>query len=155
MAVPTRRVCAAMNHHYHLVEVDEVYRSNRRALESFTTGARLKKRTTVIRIPVVVHVLFNTDAENVSREQIESQITALNRDYRNTNPPANIPEPFRALAADPLIEFALAVRDPLGNATTGITRKRTSKATFPYDPMDPQATAKLDNLIKFDEFGRA
>ncbi len=144
-----------MDHHYYLAEVDGVYRSNRRALESFTAAARVKKRTTVIRVPVVVHVLFNTEAENISREQIDSQIAALNRDYRNTNPPAKIPAPFRPLAADPLIEFALAVRDPLGKTTTGITRKRTSKTIFPYDPTDRRATEKLDKLIKFEEFGRA
>jgi Pregnancy-associated plasma protein-A len=155
MAVPTKRVCAAMENHNHLVAVDEMYRANRRALESFAATARLKKRTKVIHIPVVVHVLFHADAENLSQEQIESQIAALNRDYRNGNPASNIPAPFRALAADPLVEFALAVRDPQGRKTTGITRKFTSKTVFPYDQFDPQATAKLDSLIKFDEFGRA
>jgi hypothetical protein len=44
---------------------------------------------------------------------------------------------------------------PLGKRTTGITRKFTSKTTFPYNQFDPQATAKLNKLIKFDEFGRA
>jgi hypothetical protein len=97
------------------------------------SGARVKKRTTVIRIPVAVHVLFNTDAENLSEEQIESQIVALNRDYRSANAPAKIPEPFRALAADPLVEFALAVRDSLGERTTGVTRKFTSRTIFPYN----------------------
>ena len=155
MAVPTKRICAAMEHHNHLAAVDPVYRTNRRALENFSATARLKKRTKVIHIPVVVHVLFHGDAENLSQEQIESQIAALNRDYRNTNPPAQIPAPFRGLAADPLVEFALAVRDPQGKKTTGITRKRTSKTIFPYNQFDPQATAKLDNLVKFDEFGRA
>jgi len=154
MAIPTKRVCATMDQHYHLAAVDAVYRDNRRALESFT-AARLKKRTTVLKIPVVVHVLFNTDAENLSEEQVNSQIAALNRDYRNGNPPGRIPKPFRALASDTLIEFALAVRDPEGRRTTGITRKKTSKAVFPYDQFDKEATAKLDKLVKFDEFGRA
>ena len=155
MAEPRKRVCAAMDEHYQLAAVDEVYRRNRRAIESFTATARVARRTTVIRIPVVVHVLFSTDAENISQAQIDSQIAALNRDYRNGNPPAQIPAPFRPLAADPRIEFGLAVRDPLGRPTSGVKRKRTSKAIFPYDPLDRQATAKLNNLIKFDEFGRA
>ena len=155
MAVPTKRICAVMEHHKRLAAVDPTYRANRLALETFSATARLKKRTKVIRIPVVVHVLFHTDAENLSEEQIASQIAALNRDYRKTNPPAKIPPPFRGLAADPLVEFALAVRDPQGRRTTGITRKQTSKELFPYDQFDPQATEKLDNLIKFDEFGRA
>jgi hypothetical protein len=157
MPEPKGRVCAAMNHHFYLSETDAVYRNNRRALESFTAtaSARAGRRTTVFKIPVVVHVLFNADSENLSQAQIESQMQALNRDYRNTNSPAKIPPPFRPLAADPLVEFALAVRDPQGKKTTGITRKRTSQTTFPYDPTDPRTTEKLDALIKFDEFGRA
>ena len=107
---------------------------------------RAARRTAVFKIPVVVHVLFNNDTENISQAQIESQIQALNRDYRNTNPAAQIPEPFRPLAADALVEFALAVRDPQGKKTTGITRKRTSQTTFPYDPTDPKTTQKLEKL---------
>jgi hypothetical protein len=57
------------------------------------------------------------------------------------------------LAADTLIEFALAVRDPQGRPTTGITRTQTSKVTFPYDPTDRLSTKKLDAMIKFGEFG--
>jgi hypothetical protein len=155
MAIPRKRVCAAMDEHNHLAAVDEVYRSNRRAIESFTATARMARRTTVVRIPVVVHVLFNTEEENISQAQIDSQIAALNRDYRNANPPAEIPVPFRPLATDARIEFGLAVRDPLGKPTTGVTRKRTSKTVFPYDPLDREATAKLNALVKFDEFGRA
>ena len=155
MAVPHKRVCAAMDEHNHLAAVDEVYRANRRAIESFTATARIARRTTIIKIPVVVHVLFNTEEENIAQAQIDSQIEALNRDYRNANPPAQIPAPFRPLATDARIEFGLAVRDPLGKPTTGVTRKRTSLTEFPYDPLDRQATAKLNALIKFDEFGRA
>jgi len=152
MANPTKRTCAVMEHHKYLASTDEVYRNNRRRIETLTR-ARIAPRTTVIRIPVVVHVLFHTDEENISAAQIESQLTALNRDYRNRNNPEAIPTPFRPLAHDALIEFALAVRDPDGNATNGITRTRTSQASFPYDPFDPQTTAKLDKLVKLAPTG--
>ncbi len=113
-------------------------------------------RTSVIRIPVVVHVLYNTETQNLSQSQIESQIDALNRDYRSRNADqANVPAPFRDLIADTMIEFALAVRDPQGQATTGITRTYTSMRAFPYRPFDPRATQQLDNLIKRDEFGKS
>jgi hypothetical protein len=144
-----------MAHHQHLAETDEVYRDNRRAIERFTAAAKIAPRTDVIKIPVVVHVLYHADAENLSPEQIQSQIDALNRDYRSRNDPKLIPEAFRTANADALIEFALAVRDPSGKPTTGVTRKRTTIQEFPYDPNDPQATAKLDKLVKFDEFGHA
>jgi Pregnancy-associated plasma protein-A len=153
---PETRLCATMPHHYYLAETDQTYQINRREIETFSASARLMPRTAVIRIPVVVHVLYNTDAENISQTQIDSQIEALNRDYRLRNADqANIPEPFRAFVTDTLIEFALAVRDPQGQATTGITRTFTSMQGFPYNQFDRRATEKLDNWIKHDEFGKA
>jgi hypothetical protein len=153
---PRHRTCAAMEHHFMLAEVDPVYRENRRLIEAGTRVARMAARTTVIRIPVVVHVLFHTDQENIEVSQIESQIDALNRDYRLQNTDrGQIPEPFRVFAADTLVEFALAVRDPDGNRTTGITRTRTSKTVFPYNSGDLQATKKLDDMVKFDGFGKS
>ena len=104
---------------------------------------------------MVVHVIYHSESENISPEQVASQIAALNRDYRSRNNPELVPPPFRAAVADPLIEFALAARDPAGNVTTGITRKRTTRTSFPYDPFDPEATAKLDELVKTDEYGRS
>ena len=149
------RTCAAMENHFYQAETDPVYRDNRRVLESNTRSARTITRTNIIRIPVVVHVLYHTDEENIEMSQIESQIAALNRDYRLRNTDkSQIPAAFRRFAADTLIEFALAVRDPRGSATTGVTRTRTSKAAFPYDPSDPQTTKKLDDMIKFDGFGK-
>lgn len=150
------RTCAVMPHHYYLAETDAVYRDNRRIIEANTKSMRVATRTNVIRIPVVVHVLFKTDEENVEMSQIESQIAALNRDYRLRNTDrSQIPAPFRAFATDTLIEFALAVRDPLGNATTGVTRTPTTKTVFPYDRSDRQATKKLDDMIKFNGFGKS
>ena len=152
----SRRTCATMPHHFSLAETDEVYRQNRRVIEIGTKTARIAARTTVIRIPVVVHVLFHTDQENIDMEQIESQIDALNRDYRFQNGDRSlIPPPFRPFGVDTLIEFGLAVRDPQGNPTTGITRTRTSREVFPFDQFDPNATRNLDNMIKFDGFGKA
>ncbi len=156
VATPRGRTCAVMPHHYMLAETDPVYRDNRRIIEANTRTMRLAARTGVIRIPVVVHVLFHTDQENIEMSQIESQIAALNRDYRMQNADrSQIPAPFRPFAVDTLIEFALAVRDPQGNATTGVTRTRTSKTVFPYDPSDPQTTKKLDDMIKFNGFGKS
>jgi len=150
------RFCAVMEHHKYLAATNEAYQSNRRGIEAFSSTARLAARTTIIRIPVVVHVLYNKDEENLSRNQIDSQIDALNRDFRaNNNDINNVPPPFTPFVADPMIEFALAVRDPAGNETTGITRTWTSLNQFPYDRFDPNAIKILDDTIKHDEFGKA
>ncbi len=150
------RSCAVMEQHNYLAETDETYQRNRRQIEAFSAVARLRPRTNIVRIPVVVHVIFHKDEENLERSQIDSQIAALNRDFRANNADiVDVPEPFEPTVADPLIEFALAVRDPMGNETTGITRTRTSLKEFPYNRLDRLATKKLDDLIKHDEFGKA
>lgn len=42
-------------------------------------------RTTTIYIPVVVNVVYNTSAENITDGQVKSQIDVLNKDYNATN----------------------------------------------------------------------
>jgi len=81
----------------------------------------------VITIPVVVHVVYNTSAENISDAQIQSQLAILNEDFRRTNSDA---DNVWSQAADSEFEFCLAVRDPNGNATTGITRTSTTRTSF-------------------------
>ena len=93
-----------------------------------------KATETVIRIPVVVHVLYHTAAQNISDEQVKSQIAALNRDFRRQNmDTANTPERFKSVAADVAIEFVLATADPKGRATTGIVRRQTSVKSWVMD----------------------
>src|SRR5258708_110556 len=59
-------------------------------------------------IPVVVHIIHNGGAENISDGQVQNAIADLNTKYARNY-------------ADQ-IQFCLAQRDPNGNATTGITR---------------------------------
>lgn len=90
--------------------------------------------TGVIRIPVVVHVVYQTEAQNISDAQIKSGIAALNRDFRRRNADTvNTPARFKALAADVEIEFVLATSDPRGVATNGIVRKRTTVKDWTID----------------------
>jgi hypothetical protein len=86
----------------------------------------LAERTGITRIPVVVHVVWNTAAQNISDAQIASQIDVLNRHFRRTNPDVSTtPAPFLPLAADSRIEFYLATSDPSGAPTSGIERRQT------------------------------
>ena len=87
--------------------------------------------STIITIPVVVHVVYSTSTENISTAQVQSQIDVLNEDFRRLNTDAiNTPSAFQSLAADSEIEFCLATTDPNGNSTTGITRTSTSQSSF-------------------------
>ena len=128
--------CATMYIHRRFAAIDPEYRRRRRDLELETRQfiaryAARNLRTGVVRIPVVVHVVWNTAAQNISDAQIQSQLDVLNADYRKLNADsASVPAPFAGVAADFRIEFALAVRDPTCKATTGITRTNTSITGF-------------------------
>lgn len=88
----------------------------------------------VIVIPVVVHVLYNNNTENISDQQVLSQIEVLNQDYRRLNQDAvNTPAPFKNIAADTRIIFCLSKVDPQGNYTSGIVRKFTKEPKFLAD----------------------
>lgn len=82
-------------------------------------------------IPVVVHVVYNTPAQNIPDSVILSQIAVLNEDYSRQNADTvNMRADFEPVKGSPQVEFMLALIDPMGNPTTGITRTQTSTATF-------------------------
>jgi hypothetical protein len=113
-------------------EAAEANPSNKEFLSTINTGAG--SVSPIIRIPVVVHVLYNTAAQNISDEQIRSQIDALNRDFRRLNDDTlKTPLRFSNIAADCQFEFVLANVDPKGFVTTGIIRRQTSIQYFGLD----------------------
>jgi hypothetical protein len=81
----------------------------------------------LITIPVVVHVVYNNSEENVSDEQIYSQLQVLNEDFNSV---ITAPAQWSDVAANPQMEFCLATRDMYGNATCGITRTYTDSTEF-------------------------
>ncbi len=133
-APPARRQCGAMQAHFRLLEQDPGFRSRQAVLERsvarrMASGAVAKATTTTI--PVVVHVVYNTAAENISDAQINSQIAVLNRDFSATNTDkSKVPTPFKGLVASANVKFALATKDPKGKPTTGITRTKTTRTEF-------------------------
>jgi len=136
--------------HYQLLEEDPGFRQSQLALEGVTArfmamGAALRASGLTV-IPVVVHVLHNKPAENISTAQIKSQIAVLNKDFRAKNPDkSKVPAVWRGLVSDAGIEFKLATKDPSGKPTTGITRKKTNRTSFGTDDsMKSAATGGVD-----------
>ena len=85
----------------------------------------------LITIPVVVHIVYNAAAENISDAQVQSEIEVLNTDYQKLNADtAEIPSYYRSLAANCGFRFGLAQLDTNGQATTGIIRKHTNTVSF-------------------------
>ncbi|OON68746.1 M43 family zinc metalloprotease [Hymenobacter sp. CRA2] len=98
-----------------------------------------------VTIPVVVHVVYNTAAQNVTDAQIQAQIDVLNRDYSRTNPDAvNTPAAFAGRTAAVGVQFRLAVRDPKGAATNGIERRQTTAAYWLGDRVKMSSFGGLD-----------
>jgi len=129
-----QRICGTMEHLQMIQQQDPSIIRERESIEEFTNqfvanyqgGERV-----LVTIPVVVHVVWNTTAENISDAQIQSQIAVLNQDFRKLNADvANTPSAFAGLASDANIEFCLASTDPNGSATTGINRVQTTVTAF-------------------------
>jgi pregnancy-associated plasma protein-A len=122
--------------HQRLLEIDPEFRGRQARLEVATAARRAEPMqvTKIVTIPVVVHVVYNKAVENISDVQIRSQITVLNRDFRATNADrSKVPEVWKGLVTDSRIQFALATKDPSGKNSRGITRTRTSRASFGDD----------------------
>ena len=106
-----------------------------RALQSTAHSSQVTASAApVLIIPVVVHVLYSNENQNISDEQVKSGIEALNRDFRRMNGDTiNTPAAFKSVAADTRIEFVLATADPAGRSTNGINRKQTSVTEWRMD----------------------
>ena len=82
-------------------------------------------------IPVVFHIVYNQDSQNLPDSVIESQIDVLNEDFRRLNANASeTRDEFLDVVGDPNIEFFLANIDPDGNPSNGIVRTYTDRTEF-------------------------
>jgi len=122
------RSCGTMAAHMMLLERFPAFRARQMRLEGATerrraTGEDLKKAR-VVTIKTVVNVVYNTAEQNISAAQINSQISAMNKDFRATNPDkTKTPAAWKGLVTDSRVRFEL-VR---------VTRTKTSKASFSHD----------------------
>lgn len=129
-----QRRCAAEENLHHQLEHDPLFREARELIErqtqEFILGGGVQDRVQVT-IPVVVHVLWNTTAQNISQSQIQSQLDVLNADFRKLNADiTGVPSVWQGLTADMEINFCLATQDNNGAATTGIERRQTSNTSW-------------------------
>ena len=131
-----QRNCGAVEQHNHLLEMNPEMQKSRQQIEDHTTQyiknhGNDKVTGIVYTIPVVVHVVYRTAAENISDAQVQSQIAVLNEDFRLLNTDnVNTPSLFAGLKSDVEIQFCLAKQDPTGATSTGITRTSTTRTSF-------------------------
>jgi hypothetical protein len=123
-----RRSCGAMAAHMMLLEQYPSFRANQLRLEGAAAKRREEKydpkTAKLITIKTIVHVVYQTDEQNISDAQIKSQIKALSLDYRAKNPDrSKVPAAWKGLVADARIEFKLVK----------VTRTETSVVGFTHD----------------------
>lgn len=105
---------------------DRAYQENAQRFEERLASFDLSQRDAgTLFVPVVVHVLeTGTDIGTISDTQVRDAMKVLNQRYRK------VPGTLGAGGGvDTQIEFALAVRDPQGNCTNGITRHNMTANT--------------------------
>ncbi len=131
--------CGTVNHREYLKTKNALYDQQIIQDENFLQQQLLNSSNTsdlntVYTIPVVVHVLYFTNGQNISDSQIRSQIDVLNEDFGRTNADTtNTPQPFDSLASSTSFQFCLANRDPNGATTNGIERRQTTVQGFQTD----------------------
>lgn len=129
------RNCATMEVFNRQVEAFPEFRRAQASIEnninSLLYQSRSFRLSQPVMIQVVVHVVHNDETQNISEEQIISQLEVLNQDFRARNPDRNkVPEVWTGLVADSQIGFELAKVGPGGEPTNGITRTKTIVEAF-------------------------
>ena len=132
----TRRACGSMEVLAAQLAADPAQAQRMAAIEAHaqrvqSNPALARTAAGTVIIPVVVHVLYNTAAQNISDAQVQSQIAVLNEDYRKLNADASkTPALYAGLAADVNVQFVLAKRTATGTATTGVIHKQTKISSW-------------------------
>ncbi|MEP2025431.1 MAG: zinc metalloprotease [Reichenbachiella sp.] len=115
------------------------------AIESKTTFRIEEDSESIYVIPVVFHVVYHTDLQNISDQQIWSQLSVLNNDFRRYNADAsNTDEEFKPLATDAKLTFVLADVDPGNRPTDGITRTKTESTVFSNNDLHDSSAGGVD-----------
>lgn len=167
LALPVAAQTSCASHEYLEQELrrDPAIAQKIAAAESFTARAAFQQEIiagasgpistnlSVIRIPVVVHVIYANNDQNISDAQIRSQLDILNKEFRLQHADtARILSTFKNLAADTRIEFVLATVNPQGFATNGIVRKKTNSFAFGNDDKIKFASSGGDDAWDRDRY---
>jgi hypothetical protein len=164
---PTERQCASYEVLQQQMNEDPSLRQRMEEIEEFTRrfqenpDASRLLASGVMEVPVVVNVLWKTAAENISDEQIQSQIDVLNEDFSATNSDYNLTSTYNSVKSGNCnIRFVLQA----------VVRKQTNKKSWQandgmkksqqggIDPTSPLTTLNIwvctlgGNLLGYAQF---
>ncbi len=113
---------------------------------AYTKRASLAKTGTVYTIPVVVHIVYQNEAQNLPDSLIDAVLEVLNEDYRRANADTALLRPeFADVVGDPGIAFELAAvervatevtfeLDLLGNSLPDNVKRTAEGGSDAWDP---------------------
>lgn len=119
--------------------VEEIETFTRRVIRNGETWKPRPGGSLTLTIPVVVHVIYNTAAENISDAQIQSQIDVLNEDFNLNNADNTlVPTYFADEKANVGIKFTLAqvIRKPTTKKQWGTNDAVKKSSMGGSDPVD-------------------
>lgn len=122
-----------------------------------TLDSTYNSDTAILNIPVVVHVIHDYGAEYITDNSIYQLIDEMNEFFAAKNADlSSVITPFKQYIGNARIHFTLATKDPIGNPTHGIVRKR-SVLTYGGDELakfEPWATDAYYNMYIENVIGR-
>lgn len=85
-------------------------------------------------IPIVVHVLYGSEADSIPADVIRAMfLDSVNADFRRTNWDTIYTQTvYRPISVDTRVQFRFATTDPDGDPTDGITYRQTDRDYFPW-----------------------
>lgn len=91
-------------------------------------------RNDKIRIPVIVHVVYRNDEQNIPSDSIKKEVEDLKKDFLLLNTDTDrVYSAYKSLIANPNIEFYLADTVLQQNGEAGIIRKERKWLQQPYN----------------------
>ena len=143
----TKRRCSSAELYQQMLRNDPAFAKNQKQIEEFTQnfirngGAAYETGKTgavIYTIPVVVHVVYKTSAQNISDAQINSQITVLNKDYQKLNSDVSkVPSVWQPLVADVQVKFCLATINPTRPRRKRVHRPPGNAPRPPFQSLIP------------------
>jgi hypothetical protein len=163
---PTVRQCASYDVLQQQLQEDPSLRQRMDAIEEFTRRFEADPNSFrlvhgVMEVPVIVNVLYRTASENISDEQIQSQIDVLNEDFSAKNSDYNFTSTYNSVKSGNCnIRFVLQniVRRETSRRSWAPNdlMKKTSKGGI--DPTNPTTTLNMwsctlgQNLLGYAQF---
>ncbi len=142
---PSYPFCASARAFANALEQDSLllfrHQSAERELHRFFTApASASRGPFPYTLPVTVHIIHDNGPENLSDQLIQQSIQHLNEAFANSG------YYDQGAGTNTGIQFCLALRDPQGNATTGITRQASSLTELTLETED----VSLKNLNRWE-----